>query len=99
MSGMKFTHETLPQRVVFAAEQAPSVVAAEIEALGASRVMLIASDREAALADPIARQIPVVLRHEEVVMHVPVEVARPRRPTLSSPSAAAPRPASARRSR
>lgn len=76
MSGMKFTHETLPQRVVFAAEQAPSVVAAEIDALGASRVMLIASDREAALADPIARQIPVVLRHEEVVMHVPVEVAQ-----------------------
>ena len=72
---MRFTHETLPQRVVFAAGQSPSAVAAEIEALGGSRVMLIASDREKDLADPIAKEIPVVLRHEEVVMHVPVEVA------------------------
>jgi len=73
---MRFTHETLPQRVVFAAVQSPSAVAAEIEALGGSRVMLIASDREKDLADPIAKEIPVVLRHEEVVMHVPVGVAQ-----------------------
>lgn len=73
---MKFTHETLPQRIVFAAGDAAAAVAAEVEALGASRVMLIASDREAALADPIAAALPVALRHEEVVMHVPVEVAQ-----------------------
>ncbi|GAQ65528.1 maleylacetate reductase [Streptomyces scabiei] len=72
---MKFTHETLPQRVVFAAGESPAAVAAEVEALGGSKVMLIASDREKELADPIAKEIPVVLRHEEVVMHVPVEVA------------------------
>ncbi|MFJ9353064.1 maleylacetate reductase [Streptomyces mirabilis] len=71
---MKFTHETLPQRVVFAAGESPAAVAAEVEALGGSKVMLIASDREKELADPIAEKIPVVLRHEEVVMHVPVEV-------------------------
>ncbi|MFJ9011397.1 maleylacetate reductase [Streptomyces canus] len=72
---MKFTHATLPQRVVFAAGESPAAVAAEVEALGGSKVMLIASDREKELADPIAQEIPVVLRHEEVVMHVPVEVA------------------------
>ena len=72
---MMFTHETLPQRVVFAAGESPAAVAAEVEALAGSRVMLIASDREKELADPIAKEIPVVLRHEEVVMHVPVEVA------------------------
>ncbi|MFE2219631.1 maleylacetate reductase [Streptomyces canus] len=72
---MKFTHATLPQRVVFAAGESPAAVAAEVEALGGSKVMLIASDREKELADPIAKEIPVVLRHEEVVMHVPVEVA------------------------
>ncbi|MFM9700475.1 maleylacetate reductase [Streptomyces europaeiscabiei] len=72
---MRFTHETLPQRVVFATGESPGAVAAEVEALGGSRVMLIASDREKELADPIAKEIPVVLRHEEVVMHVPVEVA------------------------
>lgn len=37
--------------------------------------MLIASERAAAVADPIAARLPVVRRHEEVVMHVPVEVA------------------------
>ncbi|GAA3998565.1 maleylacetate reductase [Streptomyces plumbiresistens] len=73
---MRFTHETLPQRVVFADGESPLAVAAEVEALGGSRVMLIASDREKQLADPIAKEIPVVLRHDEVVMHVPVEVAR-----------------------
>lgn len=72
---MKFTHATLPQRVVFAAGESPAAVAAEVEALGGSKVMLIASDREKELADPIAKEIPVVLRHEEVVMHVPAEVA------------------------
>ncbi|GAA3848526.1 MULTISPECIES: maleylacetate reductase [Streptomyces] len=72
---MRFTHETLPQRVVFAAGESPAAVAAEVQALGGSKVMLIASDRERELADPIAKEIPLVLRHEEVVMHVPVEVA------------------------
>jgi len=72
---MRFTHETLPQRVVFARGEAARGVAAEVEALGASRVMLIASEREAALADPVASALPVAVRHEEVVMHVPVAVA------------------------
>ncbi|MEX0428545.1 maleylacetate reductase [Nocardioides sp. DS6] len=84
---MRFVHETLPQRVAFAAGDAPAAVAAEIEALGASKVMLIASDREAALADPIAKEIPVVLRHEEVVMHVPVEVAERAREAAASAGA------------
>ncbi|MET7477003.1 maleylacetate reductase [Streptomyces sp. NPDC005648] len=72
---MRFTHETLPQRVVFAAGGSPAAVAAEVGALGGTKVMLIASDREKEPADPIAKETPVVLRHEEVVMHVPVEVA------------------------
>jgi maleylacetate reductase len=72
---MRFTHETLPQRVVFAAGESPAAVAAEVTALGGTKVMLIASDRERTLADPIAKEIRVVLRHDEVVMHVPIEVA------------------------
>ncbi|MFG1826512.1 maleylacetate reductase [Microbispora bryophytorum] len=72
---MRFVHATLPQRVVFASGASPEAVAEEVSLLGAQRVMLIASGRAAALADPIAARLPVVLRHEEVVMHVPVEVA------------------------
>jgi len=77
---MRFTHESLAQRVVFAAGDAPAGVVAEVEALGRSKVMLIASVREKALADPVEAALAeagleVVVRHEEVVMHVPVETA------------------------
>ncbi|MBB2893572.1 maleylacetate reductase [Flexivirga oryzae] len=71
---LRFTHESLGQRVVFAPSDAAAAVAAEVAALEASRVMLIASAREAVLADPIAAGIPVAVRHDEVVMHVPVPV-------------------------
>ncbi|GAB3168577.1 maleylacetate reductase [Streptomyces incanus] len=81
---MKFIHETLPQRVVFAPGEAPSAVAAEVGALGGAKVMLIASEQEAALADPIAAAVPVALRHEDVVMHVPVEVAARARQAAAS---------------
>ena len=72
---MRFVHQTLPQRVVFASGDSPAAVAREIEALGRSKVLLIASDREEAQAAPIMAEIPVVLRHDEVVMHVPADVA------------------------
>jgi maleylacetate reductase len=73
--------------VVFAAGESPGAVAAEVEALGGSRIMLIASDREKELADPITKEIPVVLRHEEVVTHVPVEVALRARQAATSAGA------------
>ncbi|MDH2412549.1 maleylacetate reductase [Nocardioides sp. CER19] len=72
---MRFTHATLAQRVVFAPGSSPEAVADEVSALGARRAMLIASGRAASAAEPIAARLPLVLRHEEVVMHVPVEVA------------------------
>lgn len=72
---MRFVHETLPQRVVFSPGLAPDAVAEEVSALGARRVMLIASNREAVLADPIAANLTVVRRHSEVAMHVPVASA------------------------
>jgi len=73
---MRFTHESLPQRVTFATGEAPAAVVAEMAALGGTKAMLIASERAKDLADPIAAEIPVALRHKEVVMHVPTEVAR-----------------------
>lgn len=81
---MKFAHESLAQRIVFATDEAASAVAAEVEALGASKAMVIASDREAVLADPIVERIPVAVRHREVAMHVPVEVAKRARSVAAS---------------
>lgn len=72
---MRFVHEMLPQRVVFAPGEAPDAVAAEAAAAGKTKVMLIASEREAELAAPIAEALPLVVQHDEVVMHVPIEVA------------------------
>lgn len=72
---MRFDHETLPQRVSFAPGGAGGAVAAEIETLGAHRVMVVASPRDTALAHRLLKGVDVALWHDEVVMHVPVDVA------------------------
>ena len=72
---MRFVHDTLPQRVAFGSGAAAANLSGEIGHLGASRVMLIAAKAETHLADTIAGDIPVAVRHDDVVMHVPVEVA------------------------
>jgi alcohol dehydrogenase class IV len=74
---MRFVHESLPQRVCFGSGLAAETVAAEVERLGASKVMVIASGSGSGsgLADRVTAGVPVALRHHEVVMHVPVEVA------------------------
>ncbi|MEV4749606.1 maleylacetate reductase [Streptosporangium amethystogenes subsp. fukuiense] len=72
---LAFTHETLGQRVILDAGGARRHLAEEVERLGASRVMLIAGDGEARIADEVSAGLPVSLRWREVVQHVPVEVA------------------------
>ena len=72
---MRFVHDSLPQRVCFGSGQAAEYLKTEIGNLGASRVMVIAGKRDTALVDTIAGGLPVALRHDEVVMHVPVDVA------------------------
>jgi maleylacetate reductase len=72
---LRFDHESLPQRVRFASGAAADNLAAEIEELGASRLMVIAAASERELAERIAGGLPVALWHHEVAMHVPVEVA------------------------
>ena len=72
---MRFVHDSLPQRVCFGSGQAAEYLETEIGNLGASRVMVIASKRDTTLVDTIAEGLPVALRHDEVVMHVPAEVA------------------------
>jgi len=72
---MRFDHDSLPQRVRFASGGAAESLAAEIEQLGVSRVMVIAGEREKNLARHVAGDLPVVVWHHEVVMHVPVDVA------------------------
>jgi len=72
---MRFEHETLGQRIRFAAGEAAHGTAEEVEHLGARRVMVIAGPREAEIARQVAADLPVALFHNEVAMHVPVAVA------------------------
>jgi maleylacetate reductase len=72
---VRFTHETLPQRVVFASFEAADRVAEEVSLLGGSRAMVIAGEAEGALAERVVAEVPVAVRHTEVVMHVPTDVA------------------------
>ncbi|MFJ9587987.1 maleylacetate reductase [Streptomyces acidicola] len=84
---MKFVHETSPQRIRFATGAAAAGVVAEIGLIGAKRVMVIAGVPEAGIAKSVTAGLPVVLHHDEVVMHVPVEVAERARAAASAAGA------------
>ena len=72
---MRFVHDTLPQRVSFGSGEAAASLEREVAELGASRVMVIASKREMDTASTLTGNLRVLLRYDDVVMHVPVEVA------------------------
>lgn len=72
---VRFTHETLGQRVRFASGEAAAALAAEVELLGAERLMVLAAPAEAEVARRVTAELPVAVVHDEVVMHVPVAVA------------------------
>jgi alcohol dehydrogenase class IV len=81
---MHFHHDTLPQRVRFGTGRAAEELAAEVAEIGAARLMVIASQREIARARRIVGDLPVAVWHDEVVMHVPVEVAERARAVASA---------------
>ena len=83
---MRFVHETLSQRVHFAAGAAADAVAEEVDRLGSRRVMLIAAPSAAELARAVTARVPVTLVHDEVAMHVPVPVAERARAAASEHS-------------
>jgi maleylacetate reductase len=70
---LRFAHETLPQRVHFAAGEAADAVAVEVRRLEGSRVMAIATNPDRVAA--VLAGLPVVVLHTDVVRHVPVDVA------------------------
>jgi maleylacetate reductase len=72
---VRFEHEGTAQRVLFGSGQAAQAVAGEIDRLGSRRVMVIAAGSGRGLAESLTAGLPVAVHHDEVVMHVPVEVA------------------------
>jgi alcohol dehydrogenase class IV len=61
----RFTYTALPGRVVFGAGKAREL-AAEVERLGARRVLLIAAEPERALAESLVDGVPVTAAFSEV---------------------------------
>ncbi|GAB2725260.1 maleylacetate reductase [Nocardioides pakistanensis] len=72
---MRFVHETLPQRVRFASGEAAAQLAEEVDRLGVSRLMVIATETQQPVAHRIADGLPVAVWHHGVAMHVPAAVA------------------------
>ncbi|MFF4508784.1 maleylacetate reductase [Streptomyces sp. NPDC001401] len=69
-------HESWGQRVVFGSGTARQDVADAVAGLGAGRVLVIAADRERALAEDICTDVPVVAYFGGVRPHVPADAAR-----------------------
>ncbi|MBO1337939.1 maleylacetate reductase [Streptomyces sp. VRA16 Mangrove soil] len=72
---MRFEHEAPAQRVRFATGGAAEAVREEVERLGGARVMVIAAPHAAGPAEKITATLPVVHRHGDIAMHVPVATA------------------------
>ncbi len=73
---MAFLYESHRQRVLLQSGGAAQALAHEVQRRGAQRVMVIAAGTQAPTAAQITAGLPVVLRWDEVVMHVPLQVAQ-----------------------
>lgn len=69
---MRFEHVTLGQRVVFGSGVAAPSLAAELERLGATRPLVIASARERPVAEQVCGGLDGVAWFDDVRRHVPV---------------------------
>lgn len=78
MSTDAFRYDALPGRIVFGAGAARTALAAEMDALGARRVLLVVTEQELALSrelvEPFADRVADVFT--DVRPHVPAEVAQ-----------------------
>jgi maleylacetate reductase len=81
---MRFVHDTLPQRIRFAAGEAAAQLAEEITEREHARIMVIAAESEKDLARRVAGALPVAVWHHEVAQHVPAPVARRARETAAA---------------
>lgn len=72
---LSFVHATPAARVVFQSGRAMPNVVAEVERIPATRVMLIATASQEAVAVQLRAVLPVVVDWSDVAPHVPVETA------------------------
>lgn len=75
MSTLRFVHDSLAQRVLFGAGEAAQHLAAEIQRLGARRIMLIAGGHDPQLIARLAALIAFTEKMFHDTQHVPVKIA------------------------
>jgi alcohol dehydrogenase class IV len=75
MGHVIFEHRSYAQRVVFGTWTARTHLAAEVERLGARRVLLVAAPSARESAASLTASLPMAGEVDEVRMHVPIEVA------------------------
>jgi maleylacetate reductase len=71
---LRFLYESPAQRVCFGTGKASELLRREVAGLG-ERVMLVAAEAEAAMAQTVVDALPVVGVFRDVAMHVPLDVA------------------------
>jgi maleylacetate reductase len=87
MGHVIFEHQSYTQRVVFGAGLAATRLAAEVERLGAHRVLLVAAPSAQDVAASLTASLPMAGVVSEVRMHVPIEVAEAARRTAEETGA------------
>ncbi|RSZ62849.1 iron-containing alcohol dehydrogenase, partial [Corynebacterium hylobatis] len=75
MGTLRFTHDTLPQRVVFSTGQAVNAVVDEVTRLGAGKPMIISAEGTHHVAEKLAAVLPPVQHWRDTIQHVPRSVA------------------------
>ncbi|WP_440709320.1 maleylacetate reductase [Herbiconiux sp. YIM B11900] len=86
---LDFSYTALPGRVAFGRDRAADLIASELERLGLERVMLVAGEGEAALAERLTAGVRhrIVTVFDGVRMHVPNAVAESARAAAASAGA------------
>ncbi len=80
---MVFEHVTAAQRVVFGSDKAGEFLAAELERLGSTRPMVITGGSAEQAAREITSRLEPGLWWDEVIQHIPVELAEKARAAAS----------------
>jgi maleylacetate reductase len=78
-----FIYNGLPSRVVFGPGSV-SQLPAEVDRIGAKRVLVLSTPGRAGMVAAVSRHLPVAGVFDKVVMHTPLEIARQARELASS---------------
>lgn len=72
---LQFEHENHAQRVAFTRGGTATYLAQEVDRFASRRIMVLAGEATADMAEQVSSSLPVAVYHHEIAMHVPKPVA------------------------